>query len=318
MEAIPSVTAHSASTTIGTGGAGTGGAEFDFEAFHRTLKYQRLAPPEVLRADLRRISELDSESERRQMRYGVHIAVSVFALIASIPGTLFSFVAMGPWAGIPVGAAGLFALISAIYNGRLWAIARKTNVENRRREIPNELLRYLPADMPAEAQLDLSIDFNPHTLPAYLRDTKSSGRTSSAAVKNYELPWLTLKGSFVDGSRFRLAATLSVKRKEKRKRKGIKVRETFTEDVELVVQVKPRRYQRLDRALNPIRALPNRSAYPQIVARVSGDRIHLAGSASTRFSGSGFATEPPLGSHRSMLHLFLACYHGMSACAGEG
>jgi len=316
---MTSVSADPGITTVATASVGSTSAGFDIDAFRRTLKYQRLATPTVLREDLERIATLDAESEMLQKRYGMRMSLSIFGFVASIPATFFSFGAVGPWAGILVAAVGFSALISAIYNGRLWSKAGKTNVEDRRREIPDQLVRYLSTDMPADAQLDLSIDFNLYTQPRYLRDTKPGGLTSSASVRNYELPWLALKGSFVDGSRFRLQATLRVKRKEKRKRKGVKVSETFTEDVDLSVQVKPRRYERLDRALAPIRSLPNRSAYPQIVAKVSGERIELAGTASSRFAEMvEDKDEPPLGSHRSMLHLFLACYHGLSACATKG
>lgn len=290
---------------------------FDLAAFKSTLKYQRVAPADQIRHDMDSIARADAESEQLQSKYGKRVAFSVFGLMLSIMGTFLAFAMGGPIAGVPMIFVLIAALSSLLYSGMHLASSSKSNVENRRHEIPRQLVKFLSADMPASATCDVFVDFGNYLQPRFLRETEGSGIFGAITVRNYEVPWFTLKGSLLDGTKFRLSATMQVKRKEKRKRKRTKVTETFSETVQLTLLVKPTRYQKLERIPAQFKLLPNKSNYQPIEVQVTDRQIRVT--ARTKPQGSMAASgsqtsQSQLGDHRSMLHLFLACYHGLAEC----
>jgi hypothetical protein len=200
----------------------------------------------------------------------------------------------------------------AIAGFTMRAIRGRLNLDDRRHELTSELVRYLATDIGPGGSLDLRIDFN-----SYRNRRYETGREGAAT--SYALPWLSLKGTLADGNRFRLAATQVVKRKERRKRKYVKVKEAFREKISLTILANAKRYSGLER----VQGLIQRAQLPPgiLLQGVSSDANRVVIRALTdchrRVKGrgtTGATADQQTSSHYTMLGLFLACYDCLAQC----
>jgi hypothetical protein len=280
------------------------------DSLRRTRIYRASAIPLKIERDLADVRDLDRNSEVYERAWlaaaivsGV-IAVGCFLCFAAgLAGSV-------PLVGVVLGiAAAIFAGIMKARYGRL-------NLNNRRYTLASELVRHLSRDMAPDSLLDLTVDFNSYHQKQYCTSQWSWNASSFA----FALPWLTLKGAFLDGNRFRLAATLVAKRKDRRKRKYTKVKKSFREKISLSIVVKAKRYpnlQRFDQLIQQVRL-------PQGVhlqhATTLGNRITVQVMTDckrrvTRGADiKGDEACQRLIDHHTILGLFLAIYHCLAQC----
>lgn len=292
---------------------------FNDEALRVSLVYKKSAPLSAVQADLVAIKSLDLKSQSNKWLWGT---LGVLSFL-SIPVSLF--VAFGVGVGVSP-SLGVLVPISAglvfLFFCYQFYQSQRTDVENRRYELPTQLLHYLSADMAADEPIEIEIDFNTYHQPKH-RTAQESSWFSSESSSSYEQPWLRMRGKFLDGNRFRLESTLQVKRKEKRKRKYTKVREEFGEELQLTLQIR-----RSDADLQKLSdALLAMAPPPHLVAlrpRFSGDRLSLTADTSTarRLQGRGGsvtganAIEQAASVH-CYLALFMAAYNLVNRAAAQ-
>lgn len=284
------------------------------KTFGKSLVYRSAGPPERIQQELSELKDLDKAAEKDQKFW---LTIGVAAIVIGIFSLIGTFAAGMPalLVGVALGVGG------AIAGFAMKAVRGRFNVDDRRYTLVWELARYLGTDMAPDSPLDVTIDFNSYQNRRYLTDQTGGGMFSSTSASSYCLPWLTLKGALADGSRFRLAVTQVVKRKERRKRKYTKVKEAFREKISLALLVKAKRYANLER----IEGLMDGAQLPPGIQlrRVSGSgnrvTVHALTDCHRRVKGRGGYAQSKdadrrTSSHHTMLGLFLACYHCLAQC----
>ncbi len=148
---------------------------------------------------------------------------------------------------------------------------------------------------------------------------------SATNESSYLVPWLSIKGRLVDGSRLRFCLSQLVKRKERRRRKYTKVKVAFREKISLLVQVRPKAAG----ALVPFQEQMERASLPTGIERprvqVKGNRVVLQTVTSmhrqVRRAGapsslSRAAADQRTSDHHTHLQLLLACFDSLGRCRG--
>ena len=200
--------------------------------------YESDAPPEQILADMQAVRELDDASERGKSRFtkigctGGGLLFLSFPALVAIPD--FPAVALVPIAAITL------IVIGVLGHKR----QSRTDFEDRRFELLEELLGLLSADMPQGASVQVRMDLaSPET------DEKQTdkGELNGWKVQYYEDPWLRISGALLDGTRFTLEQTelhqrrsrwktnARGKRKHKTKRRGAL-------EANVVLRYKPRKH----------------------------------------------------------------------------
>lgn len=125
--------------------------------------------------------------------------------------------------------------------------ADKLDLESRRYELMDTVLKLVGEDIADEAQLTLHMDMRPATHPS---KKQRQGKVGSWNVTYYLDPWLRLSGKLCDGTRFKLAMVEKhqERTKIKRSRRGkIKRKSKQKSSTETLLQLtpKPGRYSQL-------------------------------------------------------------------------
>ncbi len=277
---------------------------FDEATFRKSLIYSAKGPVAMLQADLLQIRNLDANSQRQASKYGTWGALSVIGTIVCLVFVVICIVNV-----LQLAAAGAVMLVAVGLVTAIWSLSRymyfsKTDVENRRYELADDLLRYLGADIKSETEVELFLNFNSYHKSAYR--TEKIGNNST-----YILPWLAMRGKFADGNRFEFSTELKVKRKEKPKRKYTKVKEDKTQDMTLELAL---RNPPTDEALlNHLVTIPP-PPLQRYRAQVNQGKLILRAASGVRrtLTGRGGAVEH-CGAHMAereeFLRLFLTAYH---------
>jgi hypothetical protein len=274
--------------------------------FASERRYQATAPPADLLADLEHLAALHREAEerRRGWMYGVWGSLALFPI-----GLIGAFAGQSP---APMVLC-LIGVLAAMFCGIMAYLAARGMLDQRRLAVATTALRHLACDMPtAPARLDL--DFNDYHHERYCSVAFDSGRRA------YQLPWLTLEGPLLDGTRFSVQAMLRVSRKERRKPKGTKVKEVFAEELSLMMKVRNRSPEELQRVPTLIGTpmLPGGVALRGV--RVTGNRLMAVARSPQRARSSyrGNTTdddaEQKLPGADAVLVLFLTCYAALRRC----
>lgn len=283
--------------------------------FNKTLVYERRGTPAAVQNELVIIAEFDKEAERQSKKWGTRVG---FSVLAAIVGAIVMFMGFsnGNSAG---GVLGVITLLTGvglgIYCGVHWSRWSHRNIEDRRYVILQQLIHHLSCDMASDAQVDVALNGNDYHKPAYL--APADGTTSIASGESaYRLPWLSLSGQFVDGHRFCVTATQLVKRKERRKRKYVKVKEAIRERIDLEVRCKPQKYARWNDL--PIVLKNQKLALPLDAwdLRITGERVTLTGlmprAVKVTGRGSSGSLDPGLLDSGAVLGLFALLYRALS------
>jgi hypothetical protein len=261
----------------------------------RTLVFHTTSSPAQIRQDMASLRQLDKAAEHKQR---VWTAVAVACLVVAV----ISLVIALATATAAMAVAVVLGVGGAIAGFTMRAIRGRLNLDDRRHELTSELVRYLATDIGPGGSLDLRIDFN-----SYRNRRYETGREGAAT--SYALPWLSLKGTLAQ----------VVKRKERRKRKYVKVKEAFREKISLTILANAKRYSGLER----VQGLIQRAQLPPgiLLQGVSSDANRVVIRALTdchrRVKGrgtTGATADQQTSSHYTMLGLFLACYDCLAQC----
>jgi len=249
--------------------------------FNETQVYERTAPVATLQSELMVIADFDKEAERQSKKWGIRTAIAALVVIIGLITALTGIGNKGKGSNPVKVVTGLIFLVGglgpAIYCGIHWRRWARRNIEDRRYLILQEIVRHLSCDMARDTPLKVTLNGNDYHKKEYLAvgDDKTVMVSGASA---YRLPWLSLSGQFVDGHRFTVAATQIVKRKERRKRKYTKVKESLQERVDLEVRCKPQKYARWNDL--PVVLKNQKLTLPleDWDLQVTGERVTLSGS----------------------------------------
>jgi hypothetical protein len=198
----------------------------DLVAFKRTLRYQRIASPAQIVADLDELRLFDRGHEALERRWRrLFIAALVALFLSLFIGLRVGLAGGGGAIGFLPLALAVLAVVAAV-RWRRWA---KFNLADERYQALATLCGLVRADMPSDGTLDVSLDFSRTERADLMQGERARGRWK---CKLYVQPWLRARGRFVDGTRFDIRASerlevrtcwargRSGKTKHKRKVKG--------------------------------------------------------------------------------------------------
>ena len=277
------------------------------EAFEQTLCYTTTASVKRIRQDLKALSQLDLISEKKERRWKILRTIFLVPLGIS---AFFGFVTADEFGWIVLVPIAVFATLALLCHRKKVAHGR-LNLDNRRYQLVDQLLGFLSRDMASDALVELTIDFHSYNADERYREAPKNKRSTT---ESFSVPWLAMKGRFVDQTRFRLSATQKVKRKERRKRKYTKVKEAFREKVALTLLPDPTSYPNFSQVES---LLSQAQVHPDIELtgrQIATDRIVLGASSGVhkRIKGRSATTnqdaDQKVGDVHTMLSLFLAAY----------
>lgn len=180
-------------------------------------RYKLQGTPDKMLATLRQAQVDDKVAEKRTRSFGCTSAVVFLIGFGSLFFEAFA-VAMG------MGVVFASCLVAASY----WS---RRNVDDRKIEVPLRLLEIARADLSPTCILNLELDFR-----TYHNDRCRTG------PENWAQTWMTLKGKLADGNRFKIQVEWIIRRREKAKHRGRKVKERLRDRVTLGLRVNPRSY----------------------------------------------------------------------------
>ncbi len=238
-------------------------------------------------ADLAAIRAFDARQETILKRWAIVGGVGVLGAILALVWLFAARPERHDAAPVILflGSLGLMLLAAII-----WNLLKKRNLENRRYEIAERVLRFLQRDTARDAEVALKIDFTrPNTKAKFVR----KGTAGHWKVKYFADPWLRVQGRLLDGTLCRLGVV--EKRQDRSRwatsRSGKSKLKTKTKSAtELIVnlKVKTRRYPGLPALAKAKSQLPQAVKLPEW-ARLKSVRIQV-----------------PEKSERALLHLSTA------------
>jgi hypothetical protein len=175
--------------------------------------------------------------------------------------------------GLTLGLAGVLWLVPSLLLAALvlavlrWD-TRRSDLDDRKLLAAFRVIRMLQADTPVASEAELHLDFRDYGKGG--QKTGQRGRWyNSVRSRQYRHEWFRLTGALADGTRYRLAATDAVSRKEKRKRKYTKIRERYSGLIHLQLRLRPETRADLSALAATLRGLP---APPKLRVRSTAAR----------------------------------------------
>ncbi len=213
----------------------------DLGRFNSTLVYSRRAPIDALLEDLAELRAFDGKQEKilTLLDNRWHGRLDRCDRVDH-PG---QFVRCRT--GIPrlVRDHRVFVVMTVVGFATRWARSR-LNLENRRYELAERIIRFLGRDSRPDAEVSLQLDLQ---RPNIKRKAVRNGQVGPWKVTYYTDPWLRLQGRLLDGTAYRLTAIEKhqLRSKTYRSRSGKMKSKSKTKSAsELIVgvRVKSRRY----------------------------------------------------------------------------
>jgi uncharacterized integral membrane protein len=223
--------------------------------YQQTLVYEGNTTLARLREDLGSLQNLDLRAERLRRQWfwtnlavGAVLLVAVFIAISNdeVPRSL-----LGGLLGIPA----TLLVIGLIRH----ATVKRLDVENRRYQLAEELMRLLSRDMEKDAAFFIRMDLLP---PTHEAKERKRAEVNGWNVTSYTDPWLTLRGRLLDGSRFSLTVRdhLELRKRWKRTSRGKhKLKTKKFEGLSAYLKVRPD-----PERLEPLRALGDALPKPRL------------------------------------------------------
>lgn len=224
----------------------------DEQQLKREGRFECAGDAPQLLANLDSLRKIDEEAERQVRHWTLVIVAGVIGVFIGVAVFLGSQASTGGIVvAVLVGGSGLGAVIfGAIKRSGFSAL----DLENRRYELAEGVLKYLLHDMPTDAPANLQIDFLPHN---HRGKFEGKGKVGHWNAKFFRDPWLALSGRLMDGTKFtiQMIEKQQDRYRTKRSASGKLKRKTKTKNAsELIVslKIKPKRYPHLtDGALSP-------------------------------------------------------------------
>ncbi len=183
----------------------------ELKQFQKNLIYEVKAPVSNVIADLQEISSLDKLAEIQKKKYSKQaiygfsvaaISVVVIVICASviIDLKLLGLVAFFLFLIIIISTTiGIYALVHRKKFSRL-------NIGNYRYEIAKKILQMLSRDMDKSNEIDLRLSFNTISNKEYKTETVPHPHKSGWKIDKHMHEWLSVKGRFLDKTRFTISA----------------------------------------------------------------------------------------------------------------
>ena len=288
----------------------------DLGRFNSTLVYSRRASIDALLEDLAELRAFDGKQEKILTVWTIVGTVGLLGAIASIFLANSSSAARVSTAWYAI--IGVFVAMTVVGFATRWARSR-LNLEDRRYELAERILRFLRRDSRPDAEVSLQLDLQ---RPSIKRKAVRQGQVGPWKVTYFSDPWLRLQGRLVDGTAYRLTAIEKhqLRSKTYRSRSGkMKSKSKTKSATELIVgvRVKGRRYPELSK-LAPKNAhqvvqLPEWASLKacRIDAPASSDRATLVLKSATTQAWSCEAmgdAEPPTSGVRWFAMSILSVY----------
>ena len=169
------------------------------EQFQRSLIYSSQADAPSLQADIQLLRDMDEHSEANQSKW-TKCAIG-FALVTAV--CIGIAVSNDPPLPLLLIAAAIFG-IGFIYSITRYLKFKRTNVDNRRYELLDELLTLISVDADHRHPIKVRLDCRP---TAHKDKFVSKGKAGTWDVKYFADPWLNLTGRLLDGTNFELTKT---------------------------------------------------------------------------------------------------------------
>ncbi|MDA0267848.1 MAG: hypothetical protein O2890_12765 [Cyanobacteria bacterium] len=216
---------------------------FDPAALKRNHNiYEVTATAALIKLDCQKMVEYDQIIEKRLKLVGILLWIGILVAFATFFGAAFLEVSFLLYTVLPL------AIVTAIVGGILGHLWKGLNIPDVRYQLVPQLLDTLSRDTEREAPFHIKLGCAPTIRKATLVDTIPHPRRRGWKIDRYQDVWLTLRGTFVDGTEFTLTVTdlaiaaygwkrsRSGKNKFKRKEKPKGV------EVDLTLQVARKRY----------------------------------------------------------------------------
>lgn len=245
--------------------------------------------------------------------FGLSIAALFFGGAASASGGVLAFF--------------VFTLVLCLVFGIYWSVRKsawsKEDIEDRRFELATRFLQILGQDVPKKGKCRIFISFADYQQHGKMVERQGGGFLNSTTNYKYEDPWFLAVGKLIDGNRFKISIDQSIHRKEVRKRKYTKIKERWSEQITLCIQVSPTSYPDTAKLTSLIESPSFRTTLPTNI-QVTGALFRnglikltcVTQSASRvkgRYGTQGTGMEH-LASGDSLLQMFIHTYAQLQQC----
>jgi hypothetical protein len=296
--------------------------------FLQTLQYRQTALPAEILADLKQFAAIRARYEQKRNKWLTALVICVILMILGVVGIIIAANATAkpgagngnPWLGVMI-LATVAAVMAVVVCAVQMMKAGRLILDRRRFQLAAEVVRHLACDMGRTAPVQLTLDYNRYHQPGY---RTSAGQVGSSQVSSYELPWLSLGATLLDGNSLQIETRMFVKRKERAKRKYTKVKEMLWEGVTLTLKVKGSNSEGMERLPEFLRTprLPPGAVMKK--AKVEGTRLTLEVETQRqqrlkdRSSTTNADADQHLADGHVILMMCLAAYHALGECRGAG
>ncbi|MFY2556829.1 hypothetical protein ACN469_04310 [Corallococcus terminator] len=288
---------------------------FDIDRFRVEKRYSNTAPVSELMGDLGVLAGFDVEMDvlkRRWQRRAFIVGgsgVGLFVLSNLINNLLDSEHAPTLMSGLLLGGIGLLIVMVVL----LFKASRygRNDLEDRRYELPDLLLRRLGRDIAPEEPVSLELDFHPID---HKTKWTCQGMAGTWTTNEFEDPWLSLQVRLRDGTHLRLSMTewLQKRSRTRRNPRGkykTKRKQKSGTYLQAQLRVKPERHPGLSRLRN---AAHEAVKLPPTVALtrldVSDDRLGLRARMDSDWEAAEHVESPGRDATRTCLMMLLSLY----------
>lgn len=206
----------------------------DIEQFKATQIYSPTAGPDAILADIQALRQFDKEMEAELTKWLIVLILGIVGMIGGIAMAAATQGAM-QFVGLGLAGVGLLALIVGIVQRmRLGSY----DLENRRYDFVDGLLRLISRDMGKEQALKMKLDLR---TPEHNDKFQHEGYAGPWSVKYYVDPWLELQGRLADGTAFSLEAVEKFQARGKwGGRRGNKWKTKNRSSTEMILVLRPK------------------------------------------------------------------------------
>lgn len=189
----------------------------ELEKFRKQLIYQETAPIKVITTDLDDLAALDQLAELKQKKYGRKALYYFLAGLALIILIIILFVLSIEIEFLSIVIILLFLaciglIVTWIYYLSMMFKFARLNISNNRYEVTKKILAMLARDIERKYAVSLKLNFNQTEVNENKKDTIPHPYKSGWKIDFYENEWLTIRGKFLDNSRFSLTTTEILKK----------------------------------------------------------------------------------------------------------
>jgi hypothetical protein len=259
----------------------------EFLKFRKNQIYTEKANLSTIIADLQEIAGIDRLAELQQSKYAKRALNYFYGIIGCFVLGFALLFLMKAFPAVSLIIVALCLVIPVLILAIIYELfqkfkLRKLNIINYRYEVTNQILKMLARDMDAANEIEIQLSFKPTKIKENIAETIPHPTKLDWKIDKYQNEWLTLKGQFLDKTRFLLTATEVSKTQYgwKRGRSGKNKYKTKTNDLGLDVVLSlnypQRRYGAIKILQNDVRnavQLPNISYMRNV--KMTEKALHL-------------------------------------------